>query len=228
MDTRILLISRENEAREIYRDALEALDVQVVATASFKRLNKEAAKLRYHGVAVDLPTKIKALKKDREFIYQILGEFPIVQLKLNKKTGEIRMFQEGGPGGGNLETFIESARLVANPKKFRYHSRRPIHFNVILSRENDFTKGNDERSITLNVSEEGCQILSVQKWEPGGRVWIVINELSDKTPMRGTVRHAVAWGEAMATPGIGLEFEEITENQARELHDKFLESPPPH
>ncbi len=227
MDIRILLISRENEARETYRDALEALGVQVVATASFKRLNKEAAKLRYHGVAVDLPTKIKALKKDKEFIYKILGEFPIVHLKVNRKTGEIRTFQEWGPGSCDLETFIEHARLVANPKKFRYHSRKPIHFNVILCRENDFTKGNDERSITLNVSEDGCQILSVQEWEPGGNVWIVINELSNKTPMRGKVRHTTAWGEAMATPGIGLEFEDITEDQARELRDKFLESSSP-
>ncbi len=222
MDIRVLLISGRQEAQEKYREALEKYGVQVVTTSSFKRLPGEAAEFRFHGVAVDLPTKIRALAKDREFIYKILGKFPIVQLKLNNKTGEIRTFQEGVDEGDSLEVFIKRARLVANPKKFRYHPRKPIHFNVILSRENEFVEENDERSITMNVSEDGCRILSVQKWEPGGNVWLVINELSDKTPVRGKVRHTVSWGAAMTAPGIGLEFEDITEEQARELRDNFL------
>ncbi|MCP4687784.1 MAG: PilZ domain-containing protein [Desulfobacterales bacterium] len=222
MVTRILLVSRDKDAKEKYRDALEKFDVQVVPTTSFSRLPREIAEYRYHGVALDLPTKIKALKKDRAFVYKILGKFPIIQLKLNKKTGKIRSFFEGGDERDGLEAFIRRARQVGAPKKFRYFDRKPIHFNVILSRDNDFTNGNDERSITMNVSEDGCQILSVKEWEPGGDVWLVINELNDKTPVRGKVRHALTWGEAMEAPGIGLEFEDITEEQARELREKYL------
>lgn len=225
MDIRILLISRGRETTRIYRDALEKFDAQVVPVESFTGLDRETEALRFHGVAVDLPTKIKALKNNKEFIYGILGKFPLIQLKLNKKTGEINSFQEGGPGNDDLKTFIERASLVANPRRFRHHPRKSIHFNVIVSRNKDFAKGDVERSITMNVSEDGCQILSFRKWEPGGDVWLVINELSDKTPMRCKVRHAIAWGEAMAAPGIGLEFEEITKKQARELRDKFLRSP---
>ncbi len=223
MKIRILLISPGGEIRKEYKKAIEAHGASVVAVSSFKRLNKRAANFRYHGIAVDLPTKIIALRKDKSFIYKVLGRFPIVQLTYNKKTGKISISFDGRPHEGGLADFIKLKCIHSRPKKFRHHPRKEIHFNVLLSDHKEIEKGPHERAITMDVSSVGCFVYSVRGWTAEKDVWIVLEELSDHTPIRAEIRHVIPWGESMSIPGVGLEFKEIKETQIKELHGEFLD-----
>ncbi len=223
MTIRILLISPGGEVRAKYKEAIEAYGASVVAVSSFKRLDKNAANLRYHGIAVDLPTKIIALRKDKSFIYKVLGRFPIVQLNLNKQTGKISMSFDGRSHDGGLDDFINQKCSRSRPKKFRYHPRKEIHFNVQLAENNRVEDGDYERTITMDVSIVGCFVYSVRGRTPGEDVWIVLEELRDHTPIRAAVRHVIPWGESMSIPGAGLEFMDIKDDQLKELRKEFLD-----
>lgn len=223
MTIRILLISPGGKIRKTYKKALQEHDVSVVAASSFNRLSRTAAARRYHGIAVDLPTKILALRKDKGFVYRILGRFPFVQLNLNKKTGKIKILFDGQPHEGGLADFIDLKCRHARPKKFRYHPRKQIHFNVHISRENNFKNGDYERGVTMDVSAVGCFVYSSREWTAGEDVWLVFRELSDHTPIRAAVRHTITWGDSMSIPGVGLEFIKFKKTQIKEIQEEFLD-----
>jgi hypothetical protein len=69
----------------------------------------------------------------------------------------------------------------------------------------------------MDVSSNGCFLFSSARFQLGGRVWLRIVDLYDKSPISGIVRHKRKWGEAMVVPGIGIEFEVITESQRQSL-----------
>ncbi len=223
MSIRILLISPGGRIRELYKEAIEEQGARVFAVSSFHRLNKTASDQRFHGIAVDLPTKILALREDKSFVYKVLGRFPIVQLNLHKKTGKISTLFDGQPHDGGLADFINLKCRQSRPKKFRYHPRRKIHFNVLLSTKSDFKDDDFERAVTVDVSTVGCFVYSVRARRPGDDVWVVFEELSDHTPMRAIVRHYIPWGETMSIPGVGLELMEFKESQIKELRQDFLD-----
>ena len=52
--------------------------------------------------------------------------------------------------------------------------------NVILSKNRDSGIENSEQTVTVDVSERGCFLFSVQDWEPGDTVWLTVMELSDQ------------------------------------------------
>lgn len=64
-------------------------------------------------------------------------------------------------------------------------------------------------------------MLSNDTWQSKEHVWFILKELEDQTPIRGEVRFVIPWGKAMRFPGIGICFEEITENQREELCKRY-------
>ncbi|MCP4693090.1 MAG: hypothetical protein GY859_33920, partial [Desulfobacterales bacterium] len=223
MRTKILLISPGGEIRKKYKKAFEEHGASVIAVSSFNRLNKTASESRYHGVAVDLPTKIMALRKDKGFVYRVLGRFPFVQLCLNKKTGKIKFSYNGRLDNSGLAEFINQKCRHARPKKFRYQPRARIHFNVLLSENKRFEEGAYERAVTMDASRMGCFVYTIRSLAPGRMVWIVMEELSDHTPIRAEVRHNIPWGESMSIPGVGLKFTAIKKTQIKEICEDFLD-----
>ena len=219
MDIRILLVAREAKARSAYHEAIKELGVKVVAVPSLKGLDETVTDLYYHGVMVDMPTKIDALKKDKEFIYSTLRKFPVAHLNLERTTGEIRVFYPGQKTGATLQDFISQECRPSISHKLGYRIRKQIHFNVILSK--NIRGENYERTVTVDVSERGCFVFSVKEWKPGDTAWLIIKELSDDTAICGEVRWCIKWGMGMQVPGIGLEFEEIKESQIKEIRDNL-------
>jgi Tfp pilus assembly protein PilZ len=90
-----------------------------------------------------------------------------------------------------------------------------------LSENKEFSAEHCERTVTVDLSREGCFVFSVRDWKPGDSAWFTIKELRDNTPICGLVRWCLKWGEGMRVPGIGLKFTEITESQAREIYDSL-------
>jgi hypothetical protein len=222
MTTKVILVCEEAGAKQAYLGAMKPLGVQVDAVSSFRELHKALIERPYHGVMVDLRTKIQAPSNDKGLIHDILERFPVVQLKWEGTKGQIQTLYFGqSKGSGSLEDFIVKECGCVAARTIRSCARRSINFNVIVSKSADFSSNGAERSITIDVSKGGCFIYSCGQWQGTSNVWFIIKELKDDTPILGAVRWRLSWGEAMRIPGIGVKFEDMTKKQLEEMGDKF-------
>ncbi|MCP4575548.1 MAG: PilZ domain-containing protein [Deltaproteobacteria bacterium] len=219
MDIHILLISSDAKERKVYESAIRTLDVKVTAVPSLKGLTEKVKDLFLNGVAMDMSTKIMALKMDREFIHTTFRKFPVAHLTLGKEMGKIRLFYPGQPPGATLKDFIDGECRTFTPRKLAHHIRKDLHFNVLLSRNPEMV--DCEKTVSVDVSEGGCFIFSTQEWVKGDMVWLKILELSHHDPIGARVKRCVRWGEAMQVPGIGLQFDEMKPLQRRELEKRL-------
>ena len=121
MNVRILLIAMADRERRIYEEAIRGLGVEVSAVPSLKDLDGVVKDLYFHGVVIDMPSKIDSLKNDREFIYSTLRKFPAAHVSLEKESRQIRVFYPGQEPGAILLDFINDKCLMTillflNPK----------------------------------------------------------------------------------------------------------------
>ena len=180
MDINILLVAHSEESRKKYKIAAQKLGVNVVAVPSFFNLDQTITEKRYHGLLVDLSTKLKAARKDEQFVRNIVDKFPVAALNISKKNQNVKALFYGQQRGRTLEDFINKECRCFTPRRFRYHVRKQIHFNLIVSKENSFKEGDCERTATIDVSKGGCFIFSIHSWTKGQDVWFIIKELKDK------------------------------------------------
>jgi len=221
MDIRILLIAMEDWERNIYCESIRRLGVTVNAVPSLKGLDADVTDLYFDGVVIDMPTKIYALKNDREFIYSTLRKFPAAHVSLEKGSRQIRVFYPGQKPGATLLDFINGKCRPFTPRRLGYHIRKEIHFNVILSKDKAWGISNSEKTVTVDVSEKGCFLFSVNDWAPGDTAWLTVMELTDRTPISAEVCRCVKWGEGLQVPGIGVKFKVIKELQTKEISKKL-------
>ena len=221
MKPRVILISREGDAKQTYLNAIKTLEADVDTVSSFGELHRALIQTPYNGVMIDLVTKIRAKKAEKELFHQILELFPVVQLNLEEKSGEIRTLYFGqSVGGGTLEEFVHRECQSFFPRTIRSSLRKRIHFNVTISKNDDFSGIEIEKSVTIDVSEGGCFIYTINEWERQQEVWLRIKELSDGAPILGEVRWRIPWGKTMKLPGIGVQFMQISEEQSDEIYEK--------
>ena len=215
MDIRVLLIAQNDNARREYLSALEKCAVQVFVSESFQDLSGEICSHSYHGIFLDLQTKMKAINKNKNFVYGLIEHFPVCQLKINDQTGEINCFHHSQEFGGTMLDFINNECRNFVPRMIRSDTRKEVHCNVILYKSKDETQ--PELSVTINISKGGCFIFSTREWEIGDDVWIQIKETKDKELIGGQIRRVARWGESMQIPGIGVEFWNISGSQTEEI-----------
>jgi hypothetical protein len=221
MDIRILLIAMEDGERNIYHEAIRGLGVKVSSVPSLKGLDADVKDLYFHGVIIDMTTKINALKNDREFIYSTLRKFPAAHVSLERDSRQIRVFYPGQHPGATLIDFVNNKCRPFTPRRLGYHIRKEIHFNVLLSKHRDSRIENSEQTVTVDVSEKGCFLFSLQDWTTGDTAWLTVMELSDRTPISAEVCRCVKWGMGMQVPGIGVKFKAIKELQAKEISKRL-------
>jgi hypothetical protein len=218
MNTRVILVSLEGSEKQAYLNAIKPLGVQIDTVSTITELHRALAENLYNGIMIDLVTKIKASKDEKALIHQILELYPVVQLKLEDKSGSIQTLYFGqSTGMGTLEDFIRQECRSFIPRKIRSSPRRKIHFNVILSKNANFSERDIENTVTMDVSEGGCFLYSATNWDAASDAWMTIKELKDATPIRGEVRWQISWGKTMKIPGIGVKFENIGKSQLEEI-----------
>ncbi|MBW1782167.1 MAG: PilZ domain-containing protein [Deltaproteobacteria bacterium] len=221
MGIRIVLVSMEGEARQAYLDALKPFGVEVDTVSSFRELRRLMTDNFYNGVMLDLKTKIKGQKEDEELAYEILEQFPMAQLKYEEKTGSIgALYYVQSGESRTLDKFINEECRTFKARPIRSSVRKEVNFNVIISKTGDFSDDSCERTVTIDVSMGGCFIYSTGNWKASNSVTFLIKELSDSRPALGEVRWVNPWGKAMQIPGIGVKFEDIGENQLKEICKK--------
>ncbi len=221
MNTKIILVCEDNEEKNTYLDALESLTVSVETVSSFKSLEGLLLEDPYHGVMVDLKTKIRAMQNEKELAYQILNKYPVVQLRIDEETGEIRTLSDGkSRHDETLEEFIEADCRRFEARAIRSSPRVKYHFNALLSKNEKYSEDNSERTITFNVSKGGCFIISCREWKLKQQVSFRIKDIEDPAPITGDVRWYKPWGKSVGIPGIGVQINSIKESQLQEVYEK--------
>ncbi len=215
---RILLVAQPGEACALYEAALHRTGVRLDTVASTGAFYGAVTHHAYNGLVIDIPTKIKALSDHKDLVYSILERFPVIQVNLDRRNGSIRALLYGDhERTGPLEHLIREACWHSPARKLRAEERKRLHYNVLLSTNPHFAPQSLIRTVTMDVSRNGCFLFSAARFQVGARVWIRIVDLYDKTPIRCVIRHKRKWGEAMAIPGIGVKFEIISERQREAL-----------
>lgn len=234
---RILLVAQPGDACTLCEAVIQGTGARVDTVASIDTFYGAVTHFAYNGLVVDIPTKIKALSDHKDLVYSILDRFPVIQVILDRGSGRIRALLHGHrERTGNLEDLIREACWHSPPRKLRSEERKTLHYNVLLSLKRDFDPDTLIRTVTMDVSMNGCFLFSSARFQLGARVWLRIMDLYDKTPIMGMVRHKRKWGEAMVVPGIGVEFETISETQRKALlnpvkaastgrHDPYISAP---
>ena len=222
MSIKLVLICKEGEARQAYLKEAKAIGIELDIVSSYGELHKAMIANPYQGILIDLITSMKIAKEDRSLVQGILEEFPVVQLKWENETNKIRIFSSGNTSSSDsLASFINTDCKNFPARSIRRNIRKPINFNVTMSKTEVLYEKYLEYTVTINVSRGGCFLFPTRQWNPSENVWFIINELQDKTPIVGDVRWCVAWGQTMRMPGIGVSFKQIEPTQMDELINKY-------
>lgn len=225
MDIKIILVSQEGNAKKAYLAKLKSMGIDVDTVSSFSEVHALLTRNYYNGLMVDLKTKMKAAGKEQEIAREVLEHFPYAQLNYEEETGEVRSLVHGQSAEkGTLEGFINKTCGSFNSRMIRLHSRKEMHFNILLSKSSNYSKENEDKTVTMNISRGGCFLYSVDNWKVGTKVMIAIKELDNKRPIFCEVRRTVFWGKTMTVPGIGVAFVDIDENQLEDLCNKIYVS----
>ena len=221
MTIRVILVCADLKSTRVYTDRLKPLGVDVDTVSSLENLHRLLMVNEYNGLMIDLRTKIRASKAEKELTHDILELFPVIQLKYDRNTGTIKTLYFGqSAGGGTLEDFVQKECQAFKPRTIRLNKRNKVHFNVLLSLEKDFPGNETEQTVTMDVSKGGLQIYSVNGNKAGGRVSFIVKELEDNQPILGEVIWKRPWGKGMQIPGIGVKFVNISEDQIRTICEK--------
>jgi hypothetical protein len=222
MSVRLILVCKEGPAKLAYLKEAKSIGIEVDSVASFGELTKAMISTPYQGIMVDVITSVKSSREEKSAVQKILDVYPLVQLKWESETNAIHTISLGNPSsGGSLAHFIDKECQPFKPRAIRLNPRRSIIFNVTMCKQEDFNENSAERTVTINVSKGGCFLFSSRDWSDTPGVWIVFNELTDKTPIRGEIRWYVPWGKTMTMPGIGISFQQIKTEQLEELIEKY-------
>ncbi|MFZ1986824.1 MAG: PilZ domain-containing protein [Desulfatitalea sp.] len=219
---KIILVVAEPGLLKAYIECFKAYDIEIEAVESLVGLEKKLSEDTFNGIIVDLKTKLMAPRDDKELAYEMLEHYPVLQCRILPDSGKLQSMPFGkAKKEVTLDSFMTELCPAFDARKIRSSQRKPIVFNVLLSKNGNFTATEVERTFTVNVSKGGCYIATCQKLSLGDSVAFIIKELSNRAPIVGEIRWQIPWGETMAIPGIGIKFEDIEKGQIKELTEKF-------
>lgn len=215
---RILLVSEHDpKAGKVVRTELDRLGVTYDACSSLAKVREVLALRPYNGIVIDVPSIVRNRSRERLRLQQILEFFPVYRFVINNGNITGLSYGAGGQGRCTLERFLsmECARFQA--RSIRQSARTGLVFNVFLLDSPNTTTTKAERTVTFNLSRSGSFILTSRSRRDLSRIWLVFKEFSDKTPVPCKLVRRVEWGTSMAFPGLGVEFESMSESQKKEL-----------
>jgi CheY-like chemotaxis protein len=216
---KVLVLAGNPETRQIFRMALETLGAPCDVAHSVSEMRQKLLRTPFNGVILDVLTTVRASQKEKLFIQEISELYPTLRVRWDSRTRRIRGLVLGraldrdDPVGDFLEKHCRSwpARTC------REDRRLPFHFNALLNRDGEFREEQAEKTVTLDLSEGGCFLISSRSWQKGEIARVRFLELSDPAPIRVEIRRCRPWGKGMEVPGIGVQFEGIRPGQLREI-----------
>ncbi|MBI1921692.1 MAG: PilZ domain-containing protein [Geobacter sp.] len=221
MDVRLLLVVNNRDARIAYSKALMQLQVSLESVPSVSELHRVLPYATFSGILLDTSVMNSASGSEKAFIHDLIQIFPSVRLKFDPDTQQISVlyFGQAHDENATLQRFVESQCMGFTPRVIRDCERVELNFNVLLSKKEDFAEAETIKTITMNVSKEGCFVFTPLRWQIGEVAWLKFMELLDPAPIEVEVRWVKEWGKTLGIPGIGVCFREITPEQAAQIKD---------
>ena len=219
---KIVLVANQEAEVEVYLKQLRDYDVDFEVAPGFKVLEHLLATGSYNGIIVDLKTKLTVDRDQKMLAHDLLEHYPVLQARVMPDSNQIQALPFGkAKMDASLDSFLTVECPNFEARCIRSAVRHRIHFNVLLSVNGSFAPNDVERTVTLDVSRNGCFIVTPYKWPDHGSVPFILKELTTATPIVGEIRWEIPWGQIMQIPGIGVRFEDIQPSQLEELIEKY-------
>lgn len=212
---RVLLIVQDEVSRQKYVPAIADTGAQVFTTASLFHFDEAIAQQTYHGIFLDVLTKMAAIKENKAEVYRLTERFPAAHLRIDKKTGAIQCFYVSHHPGGSIRDFVDKLGRASEPVTMRISPRIALHLPVLVYRSPESKR--PERAVTKDVSPQGCFIVSFRRRKRGEIIILRFPGLADAAGIKAQVRNVVKWGDGGQLPGFGVKFEELSLSQVNAL-----------
>ena len=216
--SKIVLIASDDNDRTFYKSLLSSYEgITIEDYVTINQFKESCVGKLYSGVIVDTKTRISSTTLSKKFFYTLSGGLPVMQINRSREdlTSINCLFDTKQifdlKGENLLDHFIKNECIKVIPRRIRTTNRKNIFFNVQL-----FLKKNDEpiKTNMLDVSADGCFILSTEEKQRGEKIWFIVNELPNKTPICSKIEWIKLLGtEPGRLPGFGVSFEQISEAQ---------------
>ena len=214
---RMLLVVRDDRARDRYIEELAALGAACDVARTSEELQAATRHCRYNGVLFDVPTLVRAKDFDRRLLQSLTEIYPSARLKLDPATGMVyALGNNAGPGSRDgLSVFVAACRDFL-PRGMRRGERVEAHLPAVLWRTPPDDSGRGERTSTINVSYLGCFLHTASDWTLGDAAWVEFPDVTQEVTRTRVAWHE-PWGQRRVAPGVGLAFLDIPEALNEEL-----------
>jgi hypothetical protein len=221
-DTKILIVVKDHEAGHAYTEALSGIGVTYDIASSFIEMSCLAVENAYNGLLVDILTLVRSTKEEKIIAYECFNLYPVLRVKWENRKKKINLSpleQAFSPDADSaLKFFIESRCMPFSARSLRRHNRKNYNLSVLLSPDGQFSEQGTIKTFSLNIAPGGVFLHSTQAFELGQTVWLRFLELSDQTPIAATVCWSLEWGQSRCISGIGLRFDQLSEDQEESLN----------
>lgn len=219
---RICIVAPDHASHEFYRRAVESCTGLPVETySSFADLRKNCGGKTFAGLIVDIRTLVFARNSDKLFFSEISDFLPVLRMRRIEQApgfSGLMLDKEMGlrRGAELLQYFLTELCLEKPPRPLRRQKRRPL--NLCLQLEFPGEPDAGFRSVTMNLSAEGCFVFYPFSRKPGDIVLMRILALDDPAPVTGIVRRVQAWNSTTRRcPGLGITFLQLSPGQYDQL-----------
>lgn len=197
----IVIVARDTNTQNILASALEAEGAGVKLLSALGDLPSVLKSIPVSGILLELITVTRSSAEEKQATNDMIQLYPNARFKF--VDNEVRILGHGV----TLKQFVSECRQL-KPKTVRKSTRKVRHIALLLSAEEKFAIA--EKTVTIDISDEGCFVFSAGEWGAGDRVWLRL--LDNDAVLTGTVCSWQPWGNNKKMPGIGvkLDFSENT------------------
>jgi Tfp pilus assembly protein PilZ len=219
--TRILMVVKEAEARAAYEEALQNIGASYDVAGSFQELLRMSINNSYSGLLIDLLTLVRSSKEEKSIAYDCLNYYPSLRVKWDARTKSMSLspleHAVAEAGEATLSHFIEQKCKPFGARSLRKFPRKETCLSLLLSGDSSCPASSALRTFTVNISEGGAFVQTVDPLEKGETVWLRYLELPDLDPVQALVCWRIQWGACRSIPGMGVMYSGLSAGQAEAL-----------
>lgn len=196
----ILVVSTNDDTRNLLMESLAPFSVNSVACSSFVEAEMLALSGLYSGILLDLPSIVKAKGEEKIVACSLTAFFPTLRVRVMGNM-LIPMTMPGtARQESSLQDFIERACSSFATRPLRQHSRHPNGVSLSIR-----FKGTETRAFSLNISWSGAFVVDFnpERFVIGDQVELYFQE--PQATVTATISWKQSWGLRHA-PGIGVCF----------------------
>jgi hypothetical protein len=205
---RILLLIRDRKTDDLCHDYLTEQGVELFRAQDLRELVAIMdGKTAFHGVVADIRFSMKADAELKQLLRRLENIYPFLRVKPDAAGTLYGISSLTGPV--SLADFLGQCRTFP-ARPLREEERRNEHVSAWLSTMPGFADA--EASVSINLSCHGAFFYSARVWAVGAPVWVRFPGHDQDFSAR------VCWcrpwgGKSDGLPGIGVEFQEVSEQQ---------------